>query len=58
VIFGERKNCKSLLQKGLKIYGIFKNSKIVQSHLVKKARKPSSLAMAVMGKKREQENRE
>jgi hypothetical protein len=30
-IFGGRESHKSLLQKGLKIYGIFGNSKIVQS---------------------------
>ena len=33
-IFGGRENCKSLYGKGLKIYGIFQDSKIVQSEFV------------------------
>jgi hypothetical protein len=34
-IFGVRGNCKSLYKSGLKIYGIFEDSRIVLSHLVR-----------------------
>jgi hypothetical protein len=40
VIFGGRKNCKSLLQKELRNYGIFEDSRIVPSHLCRKWQEP------------------
>jgi hypothetical protein len=39
-IFGGRESCKSLYKKGLKIYGIFEDGKIVLSQFVRSGQRP------------------
>jgi hypothetical protein len=43
VIFKGRKNCKSLRERELKNYGIFRNSRIVLSHLVRKVERQETI---------------